>query len=78
MTNLRILWADDEIDLLKPQLLYLEKRGHNVTTVTNAHDALEEAQETLMSYFSTRICLENQGSIFFLKLKLRVRTFRSL
>ena len=45
MSNLRILWADDEIDLLKPQLLYLEKRGYDVTTVTNAHDALEEAQE---------------------------------
>lgn len=44
MSNLRILWADDEIDLLKPQLLYLEKRGYDVTTVTNAHDALEEAQ----------------------------------
>lgn len=45
MSNLRILWADDEIDLLKPQLLYLEKRGYEVVTVTNAHDALEEAQE---------------------------------
>jgi len=45
MSNLRILWADDEIDLLKPQLLFLEKKGHQVTTVTNAHDALEEAQE---------------------------------
>ncbi len=45
MSNLRILWADDEIDLLKPQLLFLEKKGYHVTTVTNAHDALEEAQE---------------------------------
>ena len=42
--SLHILWADDEIDLLKPQLLYLEKRGYAVTTVTNAHDALEEAE----------------------------------
>ena len=45
MSNLRILWADDEIDLLKPQLMYLEKRGYDVTTVTNAHDALEEVTE---------------------------------
>ena len=42
--SLHILWADDEIDLLKPQLMYLEKRGYDVTTVTNAHDALEEAE----------------------------------
>ena len=44
MSNLRILWADDEIDLLKPQLMYLQQRGYEVITVTNAHDALEEAQ----------------------------------
>lgn len=45
MANLRILWADDEIDLLKPQLLFLEKRGYEVTTVTNAHDALDLVKE---------------------------------
>ena len=40
-----ILWADDEIDLLKPQLLFLEKKGYDVITVTNGHDALEECEE---------------------------------
>ncbi len=45
MSNLRILWADDEIDLLKPQLMFLEKRGYEVTTVMNAHDALELVTE---------------------------------
>ena len=55
--SLRILWADDEIDLLKPQLLFLEKKGHEVTTVTNAHDALEEAQEH--SYFDVVFLDEN-------------------
>ncbi len=42
MENIRILWADDEIDHLKPQLLFLEKKGYEVITVTNGHDALEE------------------------------------
>lgn len=42
MDKIKILWADDEIDLLKPQMLFLEKRGYEVTTVTNGHDALEE------------------------------------
>ena len=45
MDNIRILWADDEIDLLKPQLKFLEKRDYDVTTVTNGHDALEEIEE---------------------------------
>lgn len=45
MDKVKILWADDEIDLLKPQLMFLEKRGYEVTTVTNGHDALEEVEE---------------------------------
>ena len=42
MDNVKILWADDEIDLLKPQLLFLKKKGYDVITVTNGYDALEE------------------------------------
>jgi CheY-like chemotaxis protein len=44
MDAIKILWADDEIDLFKPQLLFLEKKGYAVTTVTNGHDALEEIE----------------------------------
>jgi len=39
--KIRILWADDEIDMLKPQLFFLEKKGYEVITVTNGHDALD-------------------------------------
>ncbi|MEM8584430.1 MAG: response regulator [Bacteroidota bacterium] len=46
MDNIKILWADDEIDLLKPQLLFLEKKGYDVLTVTNGYDALEEIDTT--------------------------------
>lgn len=45
MDKIKILWADDEIDLLKPQLLFLEKRGYDVITVSNGYDALEECEE---------------------------------
>jgi len=45
MSTLRILWADDEIELLKPQVMFLEKRGYEVETVTNGHDALELLEE---------------------------------
>lgn len=44
-TNITILWADDEIDLLKPQILFLEKKGYEVITVSNGHDAVEECEE---------------------------------
>ena len=40
----RILWADDEIDLLKPHVLFLESRGYAVTCVTNGADAVDRVR----------------------------------
>ena len=42
MTDIKILWADDEIDLLKPQILFLEQKGYTVDPVSNGHDALDK------------------------------------
>jgi CheY-like chemotaxis protein len=39
-TRRKILWADDEIDLLRPHIKYLEQRGFAVTAVPNGEDAL--------------------------------------
>jgi len=36
----KILWADDEIDLLKPHILLLEEKGFQVTPVSNGNDAV--------------------------------------
>lgn len=47
MAKIKILWADDEIDLLKPQLFFLEKKGYDVDTVTNGHDAIEQINSGL-------------------------------
>ncbi len=41
MDKIKILWADDEIDLLKPHLLFLAQKGYEVITATNGHDAVE-------------------------------------
>ncbi len=37
----RIIWVDDEIDLLRPHILYLEGKGYRVTPVSNGPDALD-------------------------------------
>ena len=42
MTVRRILWADDEIDLLQPHMLFLEQRGYRVKGVTSGEDAVRE------------------------------------
>lgn len=36
-----ILWIDDEIDLLKPHILFLNSRGYEVRTASNGVDALD-------------------------------------
>ena len=36
-----ILWADDEIDLLKPHILFLQDKGYKVISTTNGSDALD-------------------------------------
>lgn len=36
-----ILWVDDEIDLLRPHIIFLEQKGYHVLTASNGHDALE-------------------------------------
>ncbi len=44
--NGTILWADDEIDLLKPHIIFLRQKGYEVTTVNNGRDALEAVAQT--------------------------------
>ncbi len=44
MDKINILWADDEMGLLKPHVLFLREKGYDVTTVTNGEDALEEVR----------------------------------
>mgnify|MGYP002623559351 CR=1 FL=1 len=41
MANVKVLWADDEIDLLKPYVIFLEQKGYQVSTATNGDDAVE-------------------------------------
>ena len=37
----KILWIDDEIELLKPHIILLTQRGYNVHTASNGEDAIE-------------------------------------
>ena len=38
---INILWADDEINLLKPHIIYLEGKGYNVVSAKSGDEALE-------------------------------------
>lgn len=45
MSKIHILWVDDEINLLKPHIIFLEKKNYTVSTCTNGLDALELVEE---------------------------------
>ena len=36
-----ILWVDDEIELLKPHIIFLEEKGYEITPVNSGNEALE-------------------------------------
>lgn len=44
--QVKILWADDEIDLLKPHILFLESKGYEVEAVNNGSSAVDKSDET--------------------------------
>jgi len=45
MTNGQLLWVDDEMELLTAHLLFLEKKGYEVTTASNGTDAIDLCRE---------------------------------
>ena len=45
MSNGLLLWVDDEIELLKAHIIFLQKKGYEVVTVSNGSDAIEECRQ---------------------------------
>ena len=41
----KLLWADDEIELLNAHVIFLQNKGYDVTQVTNGLDAIEACKE---------------------------------
>lgn len=65
-----ILWADDEIDLLKPHLMFLRSKGYSMVTATSGADALEMVQA---SPFDLVILDENMPGITGLETLSRIK-----
>ena len=67
----KILWADDEIDLLKPHILFLQQKGYVVDTVNNGSEAVEEADNTT---YDVIFLDENMPGISGLDALLQIKT----
>ncbi|MEZ5027078.1 MAG: PglZ domain-containing protein [Chitinophagales bacterium] len=71
MNAIKILWADDEIDLLKPQILFLEQKGYVVEPVSNGHDALDKCNN---EHFDLIFLDEHMPGISGLETLARIKT----
>lgn len=69
----RILWADDEIELLKPHILFLEQKGYEVTTANNGVDAVDMTKE---SHFDVIFLDENMPGITGLEALNEIKSIR--
>ena len=65
-----ILWADDEIDLLKPHIMFLRNKGYDVETVNNGRDALEMVEN---GHFDLIILDENMPGLTGLETLSRIK-----
>lgn len=71
--RITILWADDEIDLLKPHILFLSEKGYLVHTSNNGEDAIDAVKE---SEFDIILLDENMPGLSGLEVLERIKTMR--
>ena len=73
MKKTLILWVDDEIDLLRPHILFLQEKGYEVVTVTNGNDAIGQVSERA---FDLIFLDENMPGLSGLETLSRIKTLR--
>lgn len=67
------MWADDEIDLLKPHILFLNNKGYEVTPVNSGSDAIEMVEER---HFDVVFLDENMPGMTGLQTLAKIKSFR--
>jgi DNA-binding response OmpR family regulator len=71
MNKPRILWTDDEIDLLGAHIIFLESKGYEVETANNGLDAVEKVKE---SYYDIIFLDENMPGMTGLETLTQIKT----
>jgi CheY-like chemotaxis protein len=71
MRKINILWVDDEIDLLRPHIIFLREKGYEVDTANNGSDALDLVAR---NYFDIIFLDENMPGLSGLETLNRIKT----
>jgi CheY-like chemotaxis protein len=72
--KIRILWTDDEIDLLKPHILFLQEKGYCVDTATNGNDTVDMIQN---QHFDLVLLDENMPGLSGIETLNKIRLMNS-
>ncbi len=75
MSQHKLLWADDEIDLLKPHILFLKSKGYDVTTANSGRDAIDMVEK---ESFDLIILDENMPGLTGLETLSRIKQYLPL
>ncbi len=73
MDNVQLIWADDEIDLLKPHILFLNEKGYNVITATSGDEVLDLIKD---KNIDAVLLDENMPGLSGLETLLRLKTIK--
>lgn len=71
MNKPRILWTDDEIDLLRAHIIFLEGKGYEVETAYNGLDAVEKVKD---NYYDIIFLDENMPGLTGLETLTQIKT----
>ena len=71
MRKISILWTDDEIDLLRPHIIFLREKGYDVDTATNGMDAVDLVKK---NYYDIIFLDENMPGLSGLETLGRIKT----
>jgi CheY-like chemotaxis protein len=75
MDRIRILWADDEIELLKPHILFLNGKGYDVVTAVSGDEAIDTVRDD--NALSAVLLDENMPGISGLEALLKIKQANS-
>ena len=73
MRKIRILWTDDEIDILRAHIIFLEEKGYDVMTATNGADAIDLVRD---NHFDIIFLDENMPGLTGLQTLSEIKTVK--
>ena len=73
MRKIRILWTDDEIDILRAHIIFLEEKGYDVMTSTNGADAIDLVRD---NHFDIIFLDENMPGLTGLQTLSKIKTVK--